>query len=209
MGSLGLAIKRAVDILGALLGLVVLSPVLGLTAAAIWLTDGSPVLFRQRRAGYRERPFFILKFRSMKNAYGLDGKLLPDSQRLTSLGRFLRMTSLDELPQLWNVLVGEMSLVGPRPLYVEYLPHYTERERKRHSVRPGITGLAQVKGRNSLSWGERLAFDVQYVENWSLLLDLKILLWTVFKVIARQDVDVITAAEGSLAQSRQPRSPAS
>lgn len=183
--------KRVLDIFLASLALVMFLPVMGFTALLIVLTMGTPVLFRQERLGYRERLFTLVKFRTMREAVAKDGQPLPDSERLTAVGAFLRRTSLDELPQLWNVIRGDMSLVGPRPLFPRYLPYYTERERLRHTVRPGITGLAQVRGRNNLSWDERLELDVQYVEQKSLLLDLKILVETVKKTLARQDVVVV------------------
>jgi lipopolysaccharide/colanic/teichoic acid biosynthesis glycosyltransferase len=182
------AAKRAADAAAAGLALVALAPVLGAVALAVRASMGAPVLFRQRRLGWRERPFEIVKFRTMRDAHDADGSPLPDADRLTRTGAFLRRTSLDELPQLWNVLRGEMSLVGPRPLYVHYLPFYTDRERRRHSVRPGITGLAQVTGRNTLPWDERLALDVEYVERTSPALDLGILFRTVRKVFGGQDV---------------------
>ena len=159
--------------------LLLLWPVAMLVAVVVRRVLGSPVLFRQTRLGRRERPFDIVKFRTMTDARGLDGELLPDAERLTSVGRFLRRSSLDELPELVNVLRGEMSLVGPRPLPVRYLDRYSPEERRRHQVRPGITGWAQVQGRNALGWNERLAADVWYVENRSFTLDLKILARTV------------------------------
>jgi lipopolysaccharide/colanic/teichoic acid biosynthesis glycosyltransferase len=158
--------------------LLVSAPVMSAVAVMIRLTMGNPVLFRQVRPGCRERPFCLLKFRTMEDVSGPDGQPRPDFERLTPLGRFLRRTSLDELPQLWNVLKGEMSLVGPRPLLMRYLPYFTERERLRQTVKPGITGWAQIRGRNAASWDQRLSDDAWYVENWSLMLDLKILLIT-------------------------------
>jgi len=184
-------LKRTFDLVVASVALVILLPVMAIVALAIRVTMGSPVLFRQERLGYRERVFTLLKFRTMHNSMAKDGRLLPDSQRLTPFGVFLRKTSLDELPQLWNVIRGDMSLVGPRPLFPRYLPYYTERERLRHTVRPGITGLAQVEGRNNLSWDERLELDVQYVERWSLWLDINILFRTVYKVFRREGVIVV------------------
>ena len=171
-------IKRLIDLTVASLVLALLAPVMALVALAIRLTMGRPVMFRQVRPGYRAKPFVLSKFRTMREAYGPDGTPRPDAERLTHLGRFLRKTSLDELPQLWNVLRGDLSLVGPRPLLTRYLPYFTERERLRQTVRPGITGWAQIRGRNAASWDQRLSDDVWYVENWSLLLDLKILLMT-------------------------------
>ena len=149
---------------------------------------GRPVIFRDERPGKDERVFEIFKFRTMTDARDSSGEFLPDAVRLTRLGRLLRKTSLDELPQLWNVIKGDMSLIGPRPLRVDYLPYYTEREQRRHDVRPGITGLAQVSGRNLLPWDERLDLDARYVETQSLWLDLRILLLTVWKVVRRSDV---------------------
>jgi lipopolysaccharide/colanic/teichoic acid biosynthesis glycosyltransferase len=182
-------VKRAIDFCAALLALAVFAlPMLALAAAIRWAM-GSPVLFRQRRVGRGEQVFEVLKFRTMRNAYGPDGRPLPDADRLTPLGRFLRKTSLDELPQLFNVLRGQMSLVGPRPLLVEYLEVYTPRERRRHEVLPGITGLAQVSGRNRLGWDDRLELDAQYVERLGPALDARILLKTVAKVLARSDTE--------------------
>ncbi len=180
--------KRAFDVVGAAGALLLLSPVLLVVAALIRATLGSPVLFRQQRPGRHATPFQILKFRTMQEAYGPSGDRLPDAERLTRLGRFLRRTSLDELPELWNVLKGEMSLVGPRPLLMEYLPLYDDQQARRHAVRPGITGLAQVSGRNALNWEEKFDLDVWYVDNRSFVLDLKILLRTVSKVLAGDGV---------------------
>jgi lipopolysaccharide/colanic/teichoic acid biosynthesis glycosyltransferase len=182
--------KRLLDLLIAVPALVLLAPVLGVLALLVRGNMGSPVLFRQRRPGYRERPFTILKFRTMTEARDESGQLLPDGLRLTRLGRFLRSTSLDELPELWNVIRGDMSLVGPRPLHLKYLPYYTPAERRRFEMLPGITGWAQVNGRNTLGWDARLAHDVWYEEHCALLLDLKILWVTVFKVLRRADVHV-------------------
>jgi lipopolysaccharide/colanic/teichoic acid biosynthesis glycosyltransferase len=182
--------KRLLDLLIAVPALVLLAPVLGLVAVLVRVNLGAPVLFRQRRPGFRERPFTILKFRTMTEARDESGRLLPDRLRLTRLGRFLRATSLDELPELWNVIRGDMSLVGPRPLHLKYLPYYTPEERRRFELLPGVTGWAQVNGRNLLGWNARLAHDVWYEEHCSLLLDLKILSVTVFKVLRRADVHV-------------------
>ena len=167
-----------------------LSPVYAVVAILVKRKMGSPVLFEQDRPGLDEKIFKLYKFRSMTSETDADGKLLPDAQRLTKLGKFLRETSLDEIPQFFNVLKGDMSFIGPRPLLVRYLPYYTKRERLRHSVRPGITGLAQVNGRNCIGWNEKLAFDVQYAENVSLLGDIKIALSTVEKVLKHSDVKV-------------------
>ncbi len=168
--------------------LLLLLPVLLGVALTVRLRLGSPVIFAQQRPGLHGKPFTLYKFRTMTDARDANGNLLPDGERLTGFGRFLRATSLDELPELFNVLKGDMSLVGPRPLLMEYLPYYTERERCRHAVRPGITGWAQVNGRNLAPWDERLEMDVWYVENRSLLLDVRILLMTVGKVFRREGV---------------------
>lgn len=176
--------KRILDVVLAGLGLTILAPVLATTALAVRVALGSPVLFRQRRPGLHGRPFILYKFRTMREAVDPTGQPLPDGDRLTRLGRFLRATSLDELPELWNVVRGDMSLVGPRPLLMDYLPLYTPAQARRHEVRPGITGWAQVNGRNALSWDERLALDVWYVDHRSLRLDLRIMVLTVWKVLA-------------------------
>ncbi|HYF22793.1 MAG TPA: sugar transferase [Caulobacteraceae bacterium] len=181
-------LKRALDIVASAAGLVVLSPVLLLTALLVRSRLGSPVLFRQVRPGLHGRPFEILKFRTMRDAIDRQGRALPDSDRLTPFGKTLRALSLDELPELWNVLKGEMSLVGPRPLLMEYLPLYSPEQARRHDVRPGLTGWAQVNGRNALGWEEKFALDVWYVDNRSFLLDLKILFLTVLKVFRREGV---------------------
>lgn len=183
-----LAIKRLVDVVGAATGLAVAAPALVAAAAAIRVTMGGPVLFRQQRPGQGGKPFHIYKFRTMTDARDADGRLKPDSERLTAVGRFIRATSLDELPQLLNVLKGEMSLVGPRPLLMQYLERYDARQARRHDVKPGITGLAQVRGRNALSWEEKFEYDVQYVEGWSLGLDARILFETVKKVVQREGI---------------------
>jgi sugar transferase EpsL len=194
----GLALKRLTDIAAATAGLVLLSPILFATAVAVWWKMGWPVLFRQARPGMNEQSFTVLKFRTMTNQRGVDGDLLPDADRLPPLGRLLRRFSIDELPQLWNVLIGDMSLVGPRPLLNEYLGRYTPTQARRHLMRPGITGLAQINGRNSLLFGERLRYDVGYIDNWSYLLDLKIIVRTVYLVVfaklydgAGQDVSIV------------------
>lgn len=181
-------VKRLIDVTACLITLPVVLVVCGAVALAIWLTMGRPVLFRQKRAGLYGRVFEIWKFRTMTNERDESGRLLPDEKRLTRLGRFLRSTSLDELPQVWNVLRGEMSLVGPRPLRPEYLERYTPEQARRHEVRPGITGWAQVNGRNETTWEERFRRDVWYVDNWSLWLDLKILWLTVIKVLRRDGI---------------------
>ena len=180
--------KRIIDILGAGLGLLLLSPVLAIVAYKIGREMGSPVLFRQTRPGRHGKPFQMIKFRTMRDAIDADGHPLPDAERLTKLGRFLRSSSLDELPELWNVLKGEMSLVGPRPLLMEYLPLYSPEQARRHEVRPGVTGWAQVNGRNAISWDEKFALDLWYVDNRSLWLDLKIIWQTIRKVIKRDGI---------------------
>ncbi|HWO27142.1 MAG TPA: sugar transferase [Kofleriaceae bacterium] len=183
-----LAVKRAIDRLAGTAGLVAASPVLAATALAIRATMGAPVLFTQPRTGYRGRPFDVIKFRTMRDAIGPDGRPLPDMQRLTRLGRFLRSTSLDELPQLVNVLRGEVSLVGPRPLMHKYAPLYTPEQRRRFEVLPGITGWAQINGRNAQDWPTKFRLDVWYVDHWSLWLDLKILGLTAIRVLQRTGV---------------------
>ena len=188
MTALQQSAKRAIDVFGAAVGLIALAPVLLLVALAVRLFLGSPVLFRQIRAGRHGQPFELLKFRTMTEARAATGELLPDPERLTRFGSWLRSTSLDELPELINVLRGEMSLVGPRPLLLEYLPHYSAEQARRHDVRPGITSWANVRGRNALSWERRLALDVWYVDHCSLALDLKILLITVVKVLRREGI---------------------
>lgn len=197
-------LKRSVDVFLASLMLMVSLPLMALIALMILVTMGRPILFRQERIGYQERRFILYKFRTMHNQHTKDGRPLSDSERLTSVGAFLRRTSLDELPQLWNVIRGDMSLVGPRPLFPHYLPYYTERERLRHTVRPGITGLAQVEGRNYLSWDDRLELDVRYVEQQSFWLDVKILFRTAFQVLRREGVIVIPGTvQGPLDVCRQ------
>lgn len=181
-------IKRVFDITAALVALLLLASLLALVAWQIRRKLGSPVLFRQIRPGLRGRPFEMVKFRTMRDAVDANGQPLPDDQRLTPFGSWLRSTSLDELPELWNVLKGEMSLVGPRPLLMEYLPLYTPEQARRHEVRPGVTGWAQINGRNALSWEDKFKLDVWYVDNQSLWLDLKILLLTVKKVFARDGI---------------------
>jgi sugar transferase EpsL len=189
-GPLGYGAKRIGDILFAFSILFVSLPVLGITALLIRITMGCPVLFRQVRPGYAEAPFTMFKFRTMAYATDAQGEALPDSQRLTQLGSFLRMTSLDELPEFWNVLRGEMSVVGPRPLLMKYLPFFADEERTRFSVRPGITGWAQINGRNAASWDDRLRNDVWYVQNCGLLLDVRILWSTLVKIVTCKHVVV-------------------
>jgi len=181
-------LKRIVDVFGAALGLALFSPVLLISGLLIPLTLGRPVLYVGQRPGLHGRIFRLYKFRTMTDERGPDGRLLPDAKRLTPLGRFLRRLSLDELPQLWNVLKGDMSLVGPRPLLVEYLDRYTPTQARRHEVRPGITGWAQVNGRQKLLFSRRIQLDVWYVENWSISLDIRIMLKTVAAVVSRKGV---------------------
>lgn len=196
-------IKRILDILISLTGLIVLSPVILIVAILVRTKLGSPVIFHQKRPGYREKIFTLCKFRTMTDARDEQGELLPDSVRLTKFGSFLRKSSLDELPELWNILKGDMSLIGPRPLLVSYLPYYTEREQLRHTVRPGLTGLAQVSGRNFIAWDARLEKDAEYVEHISFIMDIKILFKTVQIVFQKEDVAVDTdAVEGNLAEIR-------
>lgn len=180
--------KRAMDIVLSLVGLVLLSPVLILTAILVAHKLGRPVFFRQVRPGLRAQPFSMVKFRTMTDRRDAHGALLPDCDRLTGFGSFLRATSIDELPELWNVLRGDMSLVGPRPLLMQYLPLYTPEQARRHEVRPGLTGWAQINGRNALSWPERLALDTWYVENRTIWLDFYILLRTLQKVVRREGI---------------------
>lgn len=186
--GLPLLVKRALDVTLAGSALVATSPVIASTALAIRLTMGSPVLFRQQRPGKHGTLFTAYKFRTMREAHDAQGTPLPDGQRLTALGRFVRRTSIDELPQLYNVLRGDMSLVGPRPLLVQYLARYSPEQARRHDVLPGITGWAQVCGRNATTWPERFAQDVWYVDNWSLALDLRIIARTVLKVLTGDGV---------------------
>lgn len=176
------------DICGALIGLVVLSPVMLVTALMVWSTMGHPVIFTQTRPGLNKQPFQIMKFRSMKNAVDASGKPLSDAERLTKFGNIMRSLSLDELPQLINILKGDMSIVGPRPLLYDFFPYYSEQEMRRHEVKPGVTGLAQVNGRNNLNWDARLGMDIEYVDNWNIWLDIKIILKTILVVIKRSDV---------------------
>jgi len=183
------ALKRAGDIIVAATALLACLPVLGVVAVLIRLSMGRPVFFRHRRPGLHSRPFTLYKFRTMTDARDADGRPLPDGDRLTPLGRFLRRTSVDELPQLWNVLRGDMSLVGPRPLLMEYLDRYTPEQVRRHDATPGITGWAQIHGRNAITWEEKFSFDVWYVSHWSLWLDLRILAATAFQVLRGKGIN--------------------
>lgn len=196
--------KRIFDLIITLPALIILSPIMVAAALLVRIWMGSPVLFKQLRPGLHEKPFAVLKFRTMTDAYDKNGKVLPDDERLTSLGAILRKTSIDELPELFNVIKGEMSIVGPRPLFMEYLPYYTEREHLRHSVRPGITGLSQISGRNYLPWNERLEMDIKYIENISFLNDIEIIFKTIFQVLKAKDVAVLPGTIGiSLSEYRK------
>ncbi|WP_086758883.1 sugar transferase [Nostoc sp. 106C] len=188
-------IKPVLDKAVAVIALFIVAPVIIIVAIAIYISMGKPVVFAQKRPGKKGHIFTCYKFRTMTNECDSNGNLLPDNQRITGIGRFLRKTSLDELPQLWSVLKGDMSFVGPRPLLIEYLPYYSEREHKRHLILPGLTGLAQINGRNRLSWDERFQLDIEYVENQSLSLDLYILFKSFWKVLIASDVDVATQIE--------------
>jgi lipopolysaccharide/colanic/teichoic acid biosynthesis glycosyltransferase len=181
-------IKRAFDSIAALCGLIVLSPVFIAVSVLVWLSMGRPIVFRQQRPGKFAKLFCLLKFRTMSTQCDARGKLLSDADRLTRVGRLLRATSLDELPQLWNVLRGDISLVGPRPLLMEYLPRYSTEQARRHCVIPGITGWAQINGRNALTWEEKFALDVWYVDNWSLWLDAMVLYKTIVSVLRREGI---------------------
>jgi len=181
--------KRLFDLVATLLGLIVISPILLVLAILVWVFHGTPILFRQQRPGYRARPFFVYKFRTMSDGRAADGNPLPDAERITRLGRFLRAASLDEFPELINVLRGEMSLVGPRPLLMQYLERYSPEQMRRHNVLPGVTGWAQVNGRNILTWEDKFCFDVWYVDHWSFWLDIKILFMTPWKVIMREGIN--------------------
>lgn len=183
-------LKRGFDIVGSLCGLIILSPVIAITAYKVKKNLGTPVLFRQTRPGLHGQPFEMIKFRSMLDPIDANGNILSNNERLTPFGKTLRNTSLDELPELWNVIKGDMSLVGPRPLLMSYLPLYNQEQHRRHEVRPGITGYAQVNGRNAISWEEKFKLDTFYVENQSLWLDIKILMKTVKKVIIKDGINV-------------------
>lgn len=196
-------IKRLLDIVLSSAALVILSPVLLITAVLVRIKLGSPVIFTQERPGKDEKVFKLHKFRSMTDARDENGNLLPDKDRLTGFGKKLRFLSIDELPELWDIFRGKMSIVGPRPLLVEYLPYYTADERHRHDVRPGLTGLAQINGRNTLTWEQKFAYDLEYVQHISFITDLSILLGTVGKVLSRSGVQVNTqSSEGNLARIR-------
>lgn len=199
--------KRLLDIVFALLILALFGWLYLLLAVLVRIKLGSPVLFRQKRPGLHEKIFSIYKFRTMTDARDAEGRLLPDRERLTPFGLFLRRTSLDELPEVWNILKGDMSFIGPRPLLPEYLPYYTERERLRHTVRPGLTGLAQASGRNAVDWDRRLALDAEYVEQLSFAMDVRVLAMTVRLVLGHTETVAADtgAAEGNLAEMRRER----
>ncbi len=199
--------KRLLDFIVSLIGLIVLSPVFVVLMILVRVKLGSPVFFHQNRPGRNEKIFGLMKFRTMTDERDENGELLPDSKRLTSFGRFLRKTSLDELPELLNILKGDMSIIGPRPLLVSYLPYYTKREQLRHSVRPGLTGLAQASGRNYLDWDKRMDKDVEYVENLSFAMDLRVIGMTIQTVLGHSDevAEDTNAVEGNFAQIRQER----
>lgn len=200
-------VKRCLDFLLSLCGIIVLSPLLLVLCIFVRIKLGSPIFFKQERPGKDEKIFTLCKFRTMTDARDEKGELLPDAVRLTRFGKFLRATSLDELPELFNILKGDMSVIGPRPLLVSYLPYYTERERLRHSVRPGLTGLAQVSGRNFLDWDRRFQKDVEYVENLTFGMDMKVLRMTVQTVLGHTDevAEDTNAAEGNFAEIRKKR----
>jgi lipopolysaccharide/colanic/teichoic acid biosynthesis glycosyltransferase len=198
--------KRLIDILISGTALIILSPIYLILAILVRVKLGSPVIFHQERPGYKQKIFTLCKFRSMTDEKDEDGNLLPDSVRLTGFGKMLRKTSLDELPELWNIFKGDMSLIGPRPLLVSYLPYYTEEEQLRHTVRPGLTGLAQASGRNYIDWDSRLAKDVEYVKNLSFAMDIKVIVMTVKTLLSHDSVAEDTnAAEGNLAEIRKAR----
>lgn len=182
-------LKRLIDIIFSIVGLIIFFPLLLVIAFCIRIDLGSPIFFRQKRVGLNGEVFEMIKFRTMKDLYGVNGELLPNSKRITKFGSFLRKTSLDELPELINVFKGDMSLVGPRPLLVEYLTIYSSEQMKRHNMRPGITGYAQVNGRNGIPWLKKFELDLYYINNFNLLLDIKILLKTFYKVIAQSDIN--------------------
>lgn len=200
-------VKRSIDVAASLAGLILLSPLLGVVAVAIRLGMGRPILFRQLRPGYKGRPFVLLKFRTMRDEVDEDGIPIPDDERVPKLGSFLRRTSIDELPQFWNILKGEMSFVGPRPLSLEYLPRYSSEQARRHDVTPGLTGWAQVNGRHQLSWEERFALDVWYVDNWSLGLDLRILRATIREIFSGAGEAPPATADFGSPQSAEQQAP--
>lgn len=186
--------KRLFDLVFAAMLLIAFMPIMIILAAAIRMFLGHPVIFIQLRPGLKDKPFNLYKFRTMTDKRGSSGELLSDAERMTGFGRFLRSTSLDELPSLWNVIKGEMSVVGPRPLLMEYLPLYSPDQARRHDVKPGLTGWAQINGRNAITWDEKFSLDIWYIENWTLWLDIKIILMTIKKVMMRTDIN----AEGEV-----------
>lgn len=186
-------IKRMLDFILSLVGLIVLSPVLLIIALLVKVKLGSPIIFKQPRPGKDEKIFTLYKFRSMTDERNKNGELLPDNVRLTRFGTMLRSTSLDELPELWNILKGDMSIVGPRPLLVEYLPYYTETERHRHDVRPGLTGYAQINGRDTLAWSDKFELDLYYIENMNIVIDYITIIHTILKVLKKEDILVGTS----------------
>lgn len=202
-------IKRLLDITISLVGVLTLSPLIIFVIMASRVKLGKPILFYQLRPGLQGRPFEMVKFRTMADIRDVEGNPMPDSERLTVYGRFLRSTSIDELPGLWNVLKGDMSLVGPRPLLMDYLPLYSAEQRRRHDVRPGITGWAQVNGRNAISWEEKFDFDVWYIDHWTLTLDLKILVLTVWKVLQQDGINQegYTTSEEFMGSHQPPQNP--
>ena len=187
-------IKRILDIISSLLAIIILSPLLAVTAVLVKTKLGSPVLFKQERPGKDEKIFTLLKFRTMTDERDENGELLPDEVRLTKFGKFLRSTSIDELPELFNILKGDMSVIGPRPLLVEYIPRYNEHQHRRHEVRPGLSGWAQVNGRNTVSWEDKFDMDVHYVDNYSFAMDVKILFMTVLNVLKKEGISSETSA---------------
>ncbi|MCI6354400.1 sugar transferase [Eubacterium coprostanoligenes] len=187
-------IKRILDIISSLLAIIILSPLLAVTAVLVETKLGSPVLFKQERPGKDEKIFTLMKFRTMTDERDENGELLPDEVRLTKFGKFLRSTSIDELPELFNILKGDMSVIGPRPLLVEYIPRYNEHQHRRHEVRPGLSGWAQVNGRNTVSWEDKFNMDVEYVENYSMFMDIKILFMTIVNVLKHDGISSETSA---------------
>lgn len=187
-------IKRILDIISSLLAIIILSPLLAVTAVLVKTKLGSPVLFKQERPGKDEKIFTLMKFRTMTDERDENGELLPDEVRLTKFGKFLRSTSIDELPELFNILKGDMSVIGPRPLLVEYIPRYNEHQHRRHEVRPGLSGWAQVNGRNTVSWEDKFNMDVEYVENYSMFMDIKILFMTIVNVLKHDGISSETSA---------------
>lgn len=187
-------IKRILDIISSLLAIIILSPLLAVTAVLVKTKLGSPVLFKQERPGKDEKIFTLMKFRTMTDERDENGELLPDEVRLTKFGKFLRSTSIDELPELFNILKGDMSVIGPRPLLVEYIPRYNEHQHRRHEVRPGLSGWAQVNGRNTVSWEDKFDMDVHYVDNYSFAMDVKILFMTVLNVLKKEGISSETSA---------------